>query len=206
MSAPLSKSTSVSSVEETEAFWSDFHFPLQVGSEKSPIEKKIDDLDKKLSSSFEQPLSVSWESFSFPELPVVEVNPEDNEDAEEEDDGDSKGDAETVLAPPPPLEPEDIIVSHWDYNHEAGCLENKVLKKKIDLKNLDDVNKIHRLLVVCKDNPKMAFESLVRSLEKASWVVFDMELKDLMTCYPAGTTLLWKRTPKVIKKSEMGHP
>lgn len=183
--------------------WESFQFPLEEECASLSLFKILE----KANDVAEVEEEIDWNSFQFP----IQENNEKKEFAseseaiaQEEDDGDDEGDSgSAILSPAAPIEPEDIVVSQWEYRVESGFLENQILKKKIDLRNLNDANKIGRLLALCRDNPKMSFDSLVRALEKASWTVFDMELRDLLKCYPSGTVLPWVPTPKNTPKNMM---
>ena len=183
--------------------WNTFSFPprpnveeqrgVEVKKEAVESFKKFDEID-------------DWESFSFPSRPqeekgiVPETEQKDEEEEEEEEEGGATSPPDMVVAPNPGEDE-----NKWEYKHEEGFLVNLGMGKKIDLKDLSDVDNIKRLLALTKLNNKWNYPSLRRSMEKASWVKFDMGLDELVFKYDGYGKIPWKPKPKAEPTLSMKH-
>lgn len=136
-----------------------------------------------------------WERFRFP--PRVDRAPRqetgsvrERDEDEDEDEGEGDGNGEMRLEmdfPPGP---------RWEYDEETGFLMNHGLKKKIDLKDLDDAHKIVRTMTVFQLRPDLSFPSLRRALESASQHRFGVSVDDLLRHYAGGQQIPWKSSPQ----------
>lgn len=149
-----------------------------------------------------------WELFRFPPRVIRKpqetaketegLEDEDEKEKEKEGEGETGGEMELEMEFPPG--------PRWEYDKETGFLMNLGLKKKIDLKDLDDAHKIVRTMTVFQVRPDLSFPSLRRALEAAAQHRFGVSVEDLLCHYAGGQQIPWKSAPQPSRGSSSGHP
>ena len=135
---------------------------------------------------------IDWDVYSFPPIPPDDTEKETSVEAKEEGEESASSSGLPVM--------QTVLENKWVYYESEGVLKNLELKKKIDLKDLVDPEKIVLFLNLTELREKWNYKSLRRSLEKACWIKFDMGLDELLQKYPHGSKIPWK---KVEDKKEM---
>lgn len=125
-----------------------------------------------------------WESFRFPSRPSLAVEDEEGDDEGRADDGEG-GDDEGM----PELTPRQGI---WEYCQASHSIKSIGLNKQIRLSEIDQVQKIVRLLAVLDERTNYDVDSLIEALEAASQDCYGQDLGQVLADHRWGARMEWK--------------
>lgn len=125
-----------------------------------------------------------WESFRFPSRPSLAVEDEEGDDEGRADDGEG-GDDDGM----PELTPRQGI---WEYCQASHSIKSIGLNKQIRLSEIDQVQKIVRLLAVLDERTNYDVDSLIEALEAASQDCYGQDLGQVLADHRWGARMEWK--------------
>lgn len=125
-----------------------------------------------------------WETFRFPPRPPRIIEEED--DACDEDGGDE---GESGDEGGPELRPH---LENWEYCAESHSIKSISLNKQIRLSEIDQVQKIVRLLAVLDERTNYNIDSLMDALEAASQDCYGQDLGQVLADHRWGAKIEWK--------------
>lgn len=129
---------------------------------------------------------MDWESFRFPPRPPRVVQEDEGDDDERSGDGEDGGEEG---ASGPELKPK---ADGWEYCQASHSIKSIPLNKQIRLSEIDQVQKIGRLLAVLDERTDYDVDSLIDALEVASQDCYGQNLSQVLADHRWGAKLEWK--------------
>lgn len=125
-----------------------------------------------------------WEAFRFPPRPPRII---EEEEVARGDEGDEDGDAGDEGGPE--LRPN---LENWEYCAASHSIKSVSLNKQIRLSEIDQVQKIVRLLAVLDERTDYNIDSLMDALEVASQDCYGQDLGQVLADHRWGAKIEWK--------------
>lgn len=127
-----------------------------------------------------------WENFRFPTKPVLPFEEDEGDDdgrADEEEGSGDTGDGGPELRP---------RRGSWEYRPETASICSVSLGKLIPLQEIDQAQKIIRLLTLLEERTDYDIDSLIDALEAASMDCYGQDLGQVLADHRWGVKLVWK--------------
>ena len=135
-----------------------------------------------------------WENFRFPTRPVLAY--EDDEGDDDERAGDGEGDQGQIDLRP--------RRGSWEYLADNRSITSVSLGKRIMLDEIDQVQKIVRLLALIEERTDYDLDTLIDALDAASMDCYGHDLGQVLADHRWGVKIEWK--PLISLDNSLGEP
>lgn len=125
-----------------------------------------------------------WENFRFPTRPVLAYEDEAGDDDERSDEEGGEGDDGHLDLRP--------RRGSWEYRADSRCIASVSLGKRIMLDEIDQVQKIVRLLALIEERTDYDLDTLIDALDAASMDCFGHALGQVLADHRWGIKIEWK--------------
>lgn len=126
-----------------------------------------------------------WENFRFPTRPVLAYEDEEGDEDERsgDDESGSGDDGQLDLRP---------RRGSWEYRAESRSIASVSLGKRIMLDEIDQVQKIVRLLALIEERTDYDLDTLIDALDAASMDCYGHALGQVLADHRWGVKIEWK--------------
>lgn len=125
-----------------------------------------------------------WENFRFPTKPVLPFEEDEGDDdgRADEDGGDEDGGGPELR----------LRRGFWEYRPETASICSVSLGKLIPLRDIDQAQKIIRLLTLLEERTDYDIDSLIDALEAAAMDCYGQDLGQVLADHRWGIKMEWK--------------